>query len=332
MGTKPQDESSISSHSVESEQGVLEAISDMFYFIFGGSFLGIVLVLVGIQLHGTGQNILLLLGGIWLGWFAFGDRNTFVAVLLALLALVSIIGAEYAIRGVATLATGGVYGPDNSGTGGYFYASNYVLFLILWALLGVPYRAFKYKLDQNGEGNAQSVMVGTLATIASLLTAVFIILLHYGNGPFSRIQVRPLMVGTIFTVFLVFLIFRSLAKACWQRGILGILSPRPLIMRWGQAAAELGAATSEYYRRLYEFDSTADEVGQKKANPRANSINRAPKANAASPERGDSEGAKRTEGITDVRRVAPAPNKSLMRNSPPRKRPRQRRKRARRRS
>jgi hypothetical protein len=223
----------------------------MFYFIFGGSFLGILMSVMGPQFNGPAHSILSIVGAAWVGWF-INQRGIFIYFALCGLALAAGIGAEYAMRGLATLATGGVYGPDNSGTGGYFFATNYLIFGILWLIVGIPHRAFKYEFDRDGERNAQDVMVGTLATISTLLAVAFIILLHYGNGPFGAIGIRPLIVGAFAAAFIIFPIFRTIARRCWQCGLFGSLSPRPFIMRLGSAAVELDTATSDYWRKHWE--------------------------------------------------------------------------------
>jgi len=240
MDTKPIDEGG----EERSNAAAPNTLPSMMRFIFGGTFIGIVMLLLGIQLPGT-YSVCLGVAGIW--WIIRFFKRRAVWVTLVLWICVSIVGvvSEVAMRGLATLATNGVYSFDNEGVRGYFYAQNFLIFGVLWLLFGIPYRGFKYELDRDGEGSLRDVMLGTLAVAASLLTSTFILLLHYGNGPFSKISLWPLIIGCIFTVCLTIPLYQTIAKACWQRGILGILSPSPLIERWRQAAVELDAIVSQ---------------------------------------------------------------------------------------
>jgi hypothetical protein len=265
------------------EHGVFESIISMIFFIFGGTFVGLALLLVSTQFHGKPIDILLTIIGEFCIIWAFNGRSVsflFVAIVVTAVFL----GAEFAIRALATLATNGIYGPDRSGWG-LFYAENYVLFGILWLLIGVPYRAFKYKVDSNGKGSAQGAITGGLAVTGSLLIGAFILLLHAGNGPFSAVDIKALSVGAVFTVCLTIPIFRAVTKAFWERGIFGCLSLRPLAERWRKALAEVHVATSEYWLdrtrqsfiERYGFDP---ESGPKRTGDRdsKNSINQKSKA------------------------------------------------------
>jgi hypothetical protein len=233
-----------------SDTRVLACIAYTVYFVFGGTFFGIVLILISLQLHGA-ANLVVFIFGTFFITAMFRRRGNLFMLMAQGLAILAYIGAQVAIRALATMATNGVYGPDKSGLTS-FYLGNYLVFGVLWLIFGVPYRAFKYEIDRNGEGNSQNVVVESLAATASLLTGVFVLLLHGGEGPFSQIDIRALIVGDIYTVFLIFPIYRSIAKACWQRGIFGSLSPRPFLRRWRRAAIEIDATTLEYYEKLYD--------------------------------------------------------------------------------
>lgn len=285
------------------------------------------MVLLGTQLGGPVHPFLSIAGAAWVGWF-INQRGIFMYFLMCALALVLALGAQYAMRGLATLATGGVYGPDNSGTGGYFYASNYLLFGILWLILGIPHRAFKYEFDRDGERSAQGVMVGTLATISMLLAAAYIILLHYGGGPFSKVDLRPLIVGDFAAAFIIFPIFRTIARRCWQRGLFGSLSPGGLIMHWGSAALELDAATSAYWEKYYKLKDAENSLNRSGADSRANSPSPDSNAKTASPLGKDTQSTGPTASASDTSRNSPGQRPRSGRTSVPRKSVQQRRKRA----
>ena len=67
-------------------------------------------------------------------------------------------------------------------------------------------------------------------------------MMHFGGGPLQGISIQALTSGIIFTVFLILPAYRSLSKACWQHGIRGLFSPKPLTEHWGKALKELDSA------------------------------------------------------------------------------------------
>jgi hypothetical protein len=232
------------------DDGVGACIAYVIKFIFGGTFPGIMLILIGVQLqHSTVGHAASLLGAFWTT-LSFWRRGFLATVSALVLAALAYAAAEFAIRGLATMATNGVYGPDESGRTSY-YVGNYLVFGILWLIFGVPYRAFKYKIDINGEGKSQDVITTTMAVISALLTGAFIIFLHYDKGPFSQIDIKALVVGGIFTIFLLVPIYRTIAKTCWQHGVIGMFSVRSFLSRWRDAAIEIDATKLEYYTELY---------------------------------------------------------------------------------
>jgi uncharacterized membrane protein len=106
----------------------------------------------------------------------------------------------------------------------------------LWLLVGVPYRAFKVELDRRGDGTAQRVLVGLVTTVSCVLTGIYFFLLHYSNGPLRKIDTGQLVVGIVAPYY------RSFARACWRRGIAGLLNPKDLIERWRNAVVEIRMA------------------------------------------------------------------------------------------
>ena len=227
------------------------------------------------------------------------------------------------------MATNGVFGPDQSGMGS-FYVENYLLFGILWCILGVPYRGFKYKIDLNGEGNSRNTVVVAMAVIASILTGVFILLLHSDKGPFSQVDVKALIVGCIFTVFFIFPIYRWIAAACWQRGIWRSLSPRTFLVRWREAAIGIDTATMEYYRELYSREHQ-DEIGPGSASgarisPRQMPMSQDPSARGSLPPRMESKEAEQANESGMAQSAALKPNQGRNRSSYKRKRSQKRRK------
>jgi hypothetical protein len=111
------------------DSGVLACIAYIAYFIFGGSFLGVVLILVSMQLHGVPSLVVFILGTLFVSAM-FRRRGSFFVLMAHGLAILAYIGGQFAIRGLATMATNGVYGPDKSGLTS-FYIGNYLVFGIL---------------------------------------------------------------------------------------------------------------------------------------------------------------------------------------------------------
>jgi hypothetical protein len=153
-----------------------------------------------------------------------------------------------ASTGLAIMASGGLYGNDGSGST-VFWIQNYLLAAILWLLLGIPHRAFKYRLDLTGEGTVRELMLGSLAGLVSALAGILILVSHFDRGPLAQVNAKTLIVGVIFTSFLIYPVFKAIARACWQRGVTGIFSPRSLFEKWRQAALELAGSTGSPARR-----------------------------------------------------------------------------------
>lgn len=212
--------------------------------IFGGSFSGIAIMLIAHQFGGLLGTGLAILGGGCIG-IALGKKRDSAYLVAWIAAGLGGVLAWFALQSLAVLASAGVSGSDNSSSA-YVYAQGYIVFGILWFLLGVPHRAFKYQIDQDGKGQAQHILLGLLIPVASILTASFILLLHFGGGPLQKIDIKVLLAGTIPAVFLVAPWYRSVAKACWKHGVLGVFSVKSLKQGWSAAAKEVHDAKFIY--------------------------------------------------------------------------------------
>jgi hypothetical protein len=120
---------------------------------------------------------------------------------------------------------------------------------MFWLLVRTPQQLFKIKLDTHSTEEMRRVLLGLLTAAASVLTGIYILSLHFGRGPLSQVHPGPLVAGVIGTVVLVAPSYRSLAKACWQRGVSGVFSPRGLIHYWGETLAELENALNRSAER-----------------------------------------------------------------------------------
>jgi hypothetical protein len=222
-----------------------ESLGALLYLLFGGEFLGIALWVIGNNVSGLLTTLCYALGSAALvlqfrsRWAVIG-AFVFSLVALAAVAAVTIL--------IAYLASNGAYGTDRS-TGPYAVAENVIIAVILWFLLGVPRRAFIMRLDPHGHGHARGFVIRVCTVVVSGLTGTYVLLLHYGGGPLSDVQINALAVGTVFTVALVAPAYRFVATRCWELGLrrMFLLSPR--------GRMERGAAMKEIFVALTEFAS-----------------------------------------------------------------------------
>lgn len=284
-------------------RSMLRFFTNMTVFFFGGSFLGISLLLVSGELRGSASDYVAIAGGMCIG-MAFGPNfrpRVFIAAYLG--ATLGGVAAVAGLRGLAALAATGVYGSDKF-EWSYVNTENYLAFGVLWLLIGVPHRAFKYQLDANGDGKAQCTLVPLLATGASILTGVFILMLHFGGGPLHKLDTRPLIAGIIFTIFLILPGYKSIANACWTRGVKEIFRPRLLVKHWHETAVELDTV-------LHHRNETSSGVSLTPRfhdqNGNNNSSQQGPSGLSSTPS-ANSSAAEKTTQETDVHRNAPRQN------------------------
>jgi len=175
-------------------------------------------------------------------------RLTGQAVVWAIVASVSALFIALVTFLLALLASNGAARLSNPITEANSFLSRLIGILMgatIWLLMGVPHQAYKIRLDKEGHGSAQSLLVSLLAATACVLTGIYIGLLHYTL--LREIPVAQLAVGIIFTVVLLAPYYRSLARACWRRGVPGFLminedEERP----WRNTANELLAARRDF--------------------------------------------------------------------------------------
>lgn len=122
-------------------------------------------------------------------------------------------------------------------------AAAYGLLLVLAVLLlWIPDVFFRIQLDMAGTGNAQRVLLGLITAASCTATGICILLDHFGNGVLRNVNLGPLIVGIFGTVLLVAHPYRSLARACWQRGVVGILSFSAHKQQWDGMLTQLQKA------------------------------------------------------------------------------------------
>jgi hypothetical protein len=220
---------------------------NMYILFFGGTFLGIELVILGLQFQGWASWIPWLAGWGLLSSAFWRTRGKIPAIVGGIVAFIMVY---VALRALSFLAAGGM--PSgyrwyeflwwDVSNGWYFWVQIYLAVAILWLMIGVPRRAFWYQLDSDGKGEAQRTLVGLLAAAASIMSGIFIVTLHFGGGVLYPVNIGLLVAGSIFTVFLVLPAYRSVAKTVWRRGLRGLFYPESFMKRWGKIFTELHAA------------------------------------------------------------------------------------------
>jgi hypothetical protein len=225
---------------------------DLARLFFGGTFLGYVFLALDVQLSLTipAENyvtipvkllpLTLATGAFVEPFLQLRKRSAAAAAGAVGLGLAGFLVYSLAAFALTSPAPGGISGSGWFGIG-YFNAGTYVMIAVFWLLAGVPHRAFKIKLDPDGEEHAQRFLLRLISTAAAILTGIYILLLYFG-GPLRGIDAGQLAAGIILAMFLIAPIYMSLAKACWQHGIRDVVSLRPLRNTWGKILAELGEA------------------------------------------------------------------------------------------
>jgi hypothetical protein len=147
------------------------------------------------------------------------------------------------------VAAGGSVGASSNSVPFFLYLRFDLIFVALWLLFWIPQLFFDIQLDSDGTGDVQRVLLGPIAVTASVLTGTYILMDHFGAGPLRRIPVGPLVAGVVGMVILLTPAYRSLAGACWRRGIVGILHLGKRREDWGKTLTELGKAIDQASER-----------------------------------------------------------------------------------
>lgn len=238
---------------------------------FGGPFVGIAIVTASNFFHGWLDWGLSSLGGVIL--LVYVERVKRVGPTKAVFILLGwgavFLAFSAVVRGLASLASGGTFLNGNS-SHAYVSAQLCVTASVVWLVIGGPSRAFRIRLDPDGEGHAQAALLGLLVSTAAALTGVNILMLHFARGPLRSANEAALTVGVIFTILVVVPIYRFVATACWRYGFRGIFSPGRMIERWRRMLPELQAArdrAAEPDLKQESASTRVDEGGQGTASP-----------------------------------------------------------------
>jgi hypothetical protein len=157
-----------------------------------------------------------------------------------LFSVVFVLGTQ----GLATLVANG--SPDSgtqiTGSVRYYLFEIVIALAIVGVLVWVPAQLFKMNLDMERNEEVRRVLLGLITAAASVLTGIYILMLHLGGGQLSKVNGAQLIAGMVFTLVLVGPFYRSLARAFWQRGISGIFSLRVMRRHWDEALTEIQEA------------------------------------------------------------------------------------------
>jgi hypothetical protein len=156
------------------------------------------------------------------------------------------------------VAAGGTFGTVSHHTLRYEYVEFDTVVVTLAVLLWVPQVFFNIQLDMDGTGHSQRILLGLVAVTASLLTGIYVLLEHFGGGALRSVSIGPLIAGVVGLVVIITPIYRSLARACWNRGISGILQFGDYRQGWRKTLTELGKAIDgAAERRIARTSGTA---------------------------------------------------------------------------
>ena len=230
--------------------GILEAVGFEVPDPFGLVFILLVVLALGVgaflpfisELSEPGENLAFFVG---LGWWLVGGAFTYaVWVVTAFLVSLASNGDKFATA---------YYDPFAGAVG---WAELLLVIVALWLLIGVPNQAYKLKLGK--DGRAQHVVVGVITATACVLTGTYLLLQHFGRGQLSSVKRGPLAAGIVFTAVLVWPFYRSLARACWQRGTRGVLNPKALKDPWRETVTEVWSAKRRAAEAIRQADANAE--------------------------------------------------------------------------
>jgi hypothetical protein len=174
-----------------------------------------------------------------------GKRAKALGWTMAMMAVWAAINAAFYL--VAWLADNGSGGAAIVYSARYYNAvdatQGLLVTLAMWFLLGVTRQAHAIGLDLDGKGGTQDLMVGLITAVCCILTAIFLLSMHFGGNQLRHVPFGQLVAATIFTVVVVAPYYKLLAQACWRKGVPGLL--RINQKRWVSALADVRCAVSK---------------------------------------------------------------------------------------
>jgi hypothetical protein len=141
--------------------------------------------------------------------------------------LVSLVtsGGNWSEVGAAMLGKGG-HGLVPDVLGGVRFACQLVTLLILIAIPAV----LRHWLLPWGTASslARSLVPSWLAAVATVLTWLYIILLHFGGGALARDPLGLIVVTGLAAALILVPVFQFVARSCWEYGFVAVFDP----VRW----------------------------------------------------------------------------------------------------
>jgi hypothetical protein len=133
--------------------------------------------------------------------------------------------------------------PQSSSHSGWLSGlESFALLVIPALLLMIPQLAHRRLVWSSTPQLTRNVITGWLATVAALSTGLFAFMLHFYGGPLAGVGLGQLAVGMLFAVALLVPIYRSVARACWERGVLRIIDLGRWSADWRKVLEEWRAA------------------------------------------------------------------------------------------
>jgi hypothetical protein len=109
-------------------------------------------------------------------------------------------------------------------------------------LLGIPYllvvypRGLRKSLPWDGATElSRTLLPAWLAAAASVLTWIYVLLLHFGWGPLTSTPARVLLVAGLGVATLLAPLYQFIARSCWQYGSEAVFDP----VRWRAAVMKV---------------------------------------------------------------------------------------------
>ena len=141
--------------------------------------------------------------------------------------LVSLVtsGGNWSAVDAAMLGKGG-HGLVPDVLGGVRFACQLATLLIL---IGIPAVLRHWLLPWGAaSGLARSLVPSWLAAVATVLTWLYIILLHFGGGALARDPLGLIVVTGLAAALILVPVFQFVARSCWEYGFVAVFDP----VRW----------------------------------------------------------------------------------------------------
>jgi hypothetical protein len=90
-------------------------------------------------------------------------------------------------------------------------------------LVGVPEILRRMPSLDGASDSTKRLLPGWLAVVAALVTALYVLLLHFFSGPLVNVPLGPLCAALLAALALLTPFYKLIAVACWERGVMDIV-------------------------------------------------------------------------------------------------------------